>query len=269
VILLDRTESRAVILGLAGALFLSCLASDVAHAGGRRGGRGRGRGGGPPIMAPRSDFETAYIEWNRPYKRALLDTKRGNADRAQRALARARVTWYNVLYRYWDNPPPQFAGDADWNRDLATITGYLHIAESLALAGKMYDAHDSLEPVRRLWLDMRERNEVPWFGDQLTRYHDIMEPIVVWGTGETGRYVTPDNIEEFEDAFAQLETAWREVSRAPTPPGNTRQFAMLMKEERTAVADLDQAIQTRNWGVIPEVCEELRDAFIRLFMGFG
>lgn len=220
-------------------------------------------------MAPRSDFETAYMEWNRPYKLALLATRQANATSAERTLTRARMNWYALLYRYWDDPPAQFAGDENWQRDLATVTGYLHIAESLALAGKMYAAHDALEPVRRLWLDMRERNEIPWFGDQLTRYHDVMEPVVSWGTGETGRYVTPDNIEEFEDAFAQLEAAWREVSRAPMPAGNTRQFAMLMGEEEKAVADLDQAIRTRNWGVIPEVCEELREAFLPLFMGFG
>jgi hypothetical protein len=266
-----RLQPRVTLSLVTAALLFSCFLTDIAEAGGRRGGRGRGRAGrgGPPTIAPRSDFEAAYLKWNTPYKRALLATKGGNAEGAGRMLARARVTWYGLLYRHWENPPAQFAGDEDWRRDLATITGYLHVAESLAQAGGMYAAHDALEPIRSLWLDMRERNEIPWFGDQLTRYHDIMEPLVAWGTGDTGRYVTPDNIDEFEQAYAQLETAWRELTRAPMPRGNTRRFMMLMRQEGKAVADLQQAIHTRNWGVIPEVCEELKAAFVPLFMGFG
>ncbi|MBN1458389.1 MAG: hypothetical protein JXA57_02560 [Armatimonadetes bacterium] len=267
--LLSRTERSAIIYVLAGTLALFCLAADLAYAGGRRGGRGRGERRRPPVAAPRSDFERAYIKWNNPYKRALLATRQANPTAAKRTLARARISWYELVYRYWEEPPVQFVGDENWHRDLATITGHLHIAESLALAGKMYAAHEALEPIRRLWLDMRERNEIPWFGDQLTRYHDVMEPVVAWGTGETGRYVTPENVGEFERAYSEVESAWQELMRAPTPPGNTRQFTMLMQQEGKAIADLRQAIETRNWGVIPEVCEELREAFVALFTGFG
>jgi hypothetical protein len=257
------------MLVLTGALAISCLGADAADAGGRRGGRGRAGRGGPAILAPRSDFEAAYLEWNWTYKRSLMATQKGNAEGAQGALARARVTWYQLLFRYWDDPPPAFAGDESWRRELATITGHLHIAESLVLAGKMYAAHDALEPIRRVWLDMRGRSDISWFGDELTRYHDVMEPLVVWGTGASGRWVTPESIAEFEEAYTELASAWYEVTRAPMPRGNTRQFSMLVRQEGKAVEDLDQAIRTRNWGVIPEVCEELRQAFIPLFMHFG
>jgi hypothetical protein len=239
----------------------------------RAGGRGPGaRGRGRMFRSPHTAFEAAYVQWNHPYKRALLATSRGTDEQAKRVLGAAQEQWYSLLGAYYLSPPLEFAADPQWQTDLAAITGYLQIATWQLYGGDMGAAHSSLEPVRRIWLDVRERNEVPWFGDRLTRYHDLMEPVVMWATGAADGGVAPDNIDEFDAQLKTLVAAWMEVvdsARRTPPPGNTRQFAMAMEQEHDALKALDAASAEGRYEDIPEAARGVQKAFIQLYMGFG
>jgi hypothetical protein len=286
----------AVTLGLTGALILGTSAAWAAgvpegrRAMGRRGEmqgrRGMGRMGGRgmpgagmregPIMpADQPDFDSALAAWNTFYKRSLHATQGEKPEVAKRPLEMSREAWYQVISRYYEEPPAEYAKDPRWQGDLAAITGHLHLGEWLVAAGDMETAHETLEPVRRIWLEIRERNGVRHFGDKLTRFHEVMEPVVLWGTGQTHGGVTDENIEEFYAKVVALDDAWQQVARFgfyPTQqlgPGGQRQYGRFMADAENAVEQLRYTVEDRLLDEIPEAAAAVKQAFVPLYMVFG
>jgi hypothetical protein len=203
------------------------------------------------------------------YKRSLLATSSGTQEGAKVPMSQSRERWYALLNAYHEGPPPEFAEDERWQADLAAITGYLHVAEWQLHAGRMKESHESLERVRWIWLDIRERNGVRWSGDELTRYHAVMEPVVKWGTGAERGGVTAENIAEFEAEFAKLLDAWRHLAQQRPPRGNMRRFQFGMQQEAAALRELQEILADRWYPDIPEAAKQVKSAFTMLFMGFG
>ncbi len=225
--------------------------------------------GGPIAVVPRSEFEAAYLNWNLFYKRSLLATSGAAEERAKLPVSESRGQWYELLSSYYKAPPPEFADDERWQSDLATITGYLHLAEWRLHAGQMKESHEALERVRWIWLGIRERNGVRWFGDELTRYHAVMEPVVKWATGAEHGGVTPENVEDFEVELAKLLEAYRRLAKQRPPRGNMRRYSMGMQLEAHALAELDEIVAVGLYEDIPEAAKEVKSAFTMLFIGFG
>jgi hypothetical protein len=223
-----------------------------------------------PVDCP--DFDSALNAWSTFYKRSLYATSMGKQENAKRPLGKSREAWYQVLTRYYEDPPAKYAADSRWQSDLAAITGHLHLGEWLTYSGDLEAAHEALEPVRRIWMKIRERNGVRWFGDELTRYHDVMEPVVLWGTGKVHGGVTEENVEEFEAEVAALAEAWRRVEQFGPPRATgmrRRRFAVFMSRESEAIADLQQVIAERRLEEVPEAARAVKNVFRSLYMGFG
>ncbi len=221
------------------------------------------------------DFPSALQAWSTYYRRSLLVTRGQDCEIAQKPLRKSVEAWYEILGRYYEEPPDTYAEDLSWQADLATITGRLHLAEWQVIGGNLKGAHATLEPVRRIWTEIRERNGVRWFGDELARYHDVMEPVMLWGTGETHGGVTDTNIEEFEAEVAKLADAWTNVARfpfrarRPRGPGGYMQYRMFMSKAYEAVAELLRLVEERRLEEIPEAARALQTTFVPLFMQFG
>lgn len=224
-----------------------------------------------PVECP--DFNSALGAWNTFYKRSLLATKGGKT--GERPLGDSRVAWYQVLSRYYADPPAEYAEDARWQTGLATITGHLHMAEWMAAGGDMAEAHEALEPVRRIWMDIRTRNGVRSFGDEVTRFHDVMEPVVLWGAGQTHGGVTEENIREFDAEVWALAEAWDDVigfgfqPRNQRGPGGQLMFRVSMSSLDRAIRRLRLVVGDRLYEEIPEAALEVRAAFVPVFMQFG
>jgi hypothetical protein len=222
-----------------------------------------------------ADFRSAVGAWNTFYKRSLVITRAGRQEPGLKQLAKSREAWYQILWRYYESPPPEYSDDARWQADLAAITGRLHIAEWMAVGGDMAGAHEALEPVRQIWMDVRERNGAWWFGDELTRYHDVMEPIVLWATGQTHGGVTEENIEDFEAEAAALAKAWERVVQFPYRPGRPRgrggrlQYTIFMRRASERMQTFHSTVAERRLEEIPEAALDVQRAYKALFMAFG
>ncbi len=213
-------------------------------------------------------FSTLYEAFNDNYKQALFATSEGNKERAARELTGTRIAWEMLLARYYDAPPEQFAKDSRWQADLATITGYIEIADLQLGAGKLQQAHGALEPVRHIWLEIRQRNGVPWFGDELARFHDAMEPVVQLATAG----VTERGIGELAAEVANLTHAWQKVQEfgfAPRSTERRKQLGEMMASETQAVANLEKATGARDYGNIGPLALAVKRAFAALYLAFG
>jgi len=274
-----RAGKLCLLAGLLAACAMGpCLAAGPAGRAGEAQARvsarrpGPGQRAGPAGFGPVTDFNSALANWNTFYKRSLYSTKRGAGDRPRWPLQNCREAWYRVLDSWYVTPPPEYAKDERWHQDLATITGYLHMAEWLAWGGDLEGAHEALDPVRRIWMEIRTRNGIRHFGDELTRYYDVMEPIVDWGVGASHGGVTKGNLGEYEAELAKLAAAWQSVTQFGFRPSNPmwgRRFYMSMVKEAQAISGLFEAVSERRFEEIPAAAEEVKAGFLQLYMGFG
>jgi len=227
-----------------------------------------GVAGGTRFNPAKVSFSDLYQTWNDGYKQSLYLTSQADKQRSAKELTGTGIAWQMLLTGYYETPPERYQKDQQWRADLATITGYLNIAEMQVGAGKLKEAHDALEPIRRIWLRIRERNGVPWFGDELTKFHEVMEPTVQLAVAGA----TQANVGELEGKIAELASAWEKVQQFDFHPASAKRqqlLAELMGSETQAVENLRNATAARDYANIKPFAQAVKRAFANLYLEFG
>jgi hypothetical protein len=213
-------------------------------------------------------FIDLYQAFNDNYKQALLATHQRDKEKAWSELAGARVAWQMLVRQHYDAPPPEYRKDQLWKRDLTTIGSDISTAVTQAQAGDLAGAHKTLEPIRRIWLEIRKRNGVRWFGDQLTLFHDVMEPAVQ--TAIAG--VTDGNIASFERQLDTVSTSWRNVLEfkySPESEERRKLLAEMLATETQALANLRAAAEARDYANLKRLAQAVQAGFLALYLAFG
>lgn len=217
-------------------------------------------------------FQGQYDAWNEHYKQALYGSGTGRMMLAREHITLAESAWRALMMYYYETPPAVFARDAHWKPDLAKMTGYQRIAQWEIARGDLRAAHENLEALRKVWREMRIRNRADTFADALISYHDIMEAVVSWGTGEEKGGVTPANIAAFGKEVERLDRSWQEVLAFPakggTPAEDTR-LRSLLRAETQAIEALEAVVRARDYGKIPAAAKKLKQSFIAVYLEFG
>jgi len=212
-------------------------------------------------------FSDLFGAFNESYKQALYATSLGERQAASE-LTGARVSWQMVLGSYYETPPEEYRKDEGWRRDLATITGYLQIADMQVEAGRLAEAHETLEPIRRVWVEINGRNGVRRFGDELVKFHEVMEPTVVMALAGVGE----ENIGEFEERVGELSEGWRGVEEfgfAPSSAERRARYEGMAVNVRTAVGNLARATEERDYAKLGPLAKAVKGAFAELYLAFG
>jgi hypothetical protein len=218
-------------------------------------------------------FEVTFQAWNALYKQALVGTNRpdARADTLLSATNDALAAWLVVLDRFYESPPSVYAADANWQRDLAAVTGYLEIARRQLASGRVAQAHRALGPVRSVLLDLRRRNGIAYYGDVLFEYHNAMEracdPIIADPDSVTGASL-PDIAGRVRDA----RTAWQHVldfSFAPVDEGEREKHRELLAHETETLQQLEAAVTSSDLALIASAAQEVKARYRELYLAFG
>jgi len=213
-------------------------------------------------------FSSLYNAFNDSYKQALYATQQGDEERAGSELGATRMTWQMLLTQYYRNPPESYRRDARWQGDLATITGYIEIAKMELGAKKVPEAHEALEQVRRIWMAVRQRNGVRWFSDELTRFEDVLEPVVLFVTGG----VSDSTIRNLAGKVDGMASAWQQVAAFGYRPASAERQKLLqdmIAAETQAISNLRKAVAGRDYPSLRPLVMEVRKAFAAVYLTFG
>ncbi len=218
-------------------------------------------------------FQAKFQEWNTLYKQALVGTNRPDA-RADTLLLTtndALAAWVALLGRFYETAPSVYAADANWQRDLATVTGYLEIARRLLASGRVMQAHRALGPVRSVLLDLRRRNGIAYYGDALFEYHNVMEaacdPIIA-----DPRSATQAALPTIAGLVREARTAWQRVldfGFTPVGEGEREKHRELVAGETKAVQQLEAAVRSGNLASITSAAQEVKAYYRALYLAFG
>jgi hypothetical protein len=209
-----------------------------------------------------SDFDKRYIP-------ALALTKQEKLEPSRIAMAR--------LTKRWEGLKP-ILGEcrSEWTADLNKVDEFIASASALATEGKLLAAHEELEEIRDIFMELRREEEVVYQLDTLNRFHAIIEDVV-----KSALTMKPNDVDEsvrqkFAAAAGEAMKAWDEVRQTSfdAPPfslndARLAKLTSLIAAETAKVETFAQVVKGDDPEAILVAARELQPGFAKVFMFFG
>jgi len=218
-----------------------------------------------PVAATAAGLKEDMIALDRAYIPALSITNRTpqSAD-AKRSMDAMNVQWASFKQKYMATQ----GGDKQWQPDMAKIDGYIVAANRIVDSGKDFvKAHEELEGVRLTFLEMRQRAKMPYYLDDLTRFHDPMEEMYLVAKGKSGEQLTDADIAKIKASFPEAEKLWAVVQKAKVDPAfvltaeQKEQQAKFMVTETSLLNALKQGLAAGDREAIAKNAQAIRRPF--------
>lgn len=218
------------------------------------------------VLAHSAGFDKAYIP-------ALALTSQGDSEKSKVAMARLNQAWrfYSNAHRQ-DNP-----GDESWMKGFAEIDQWIREADTIVARGnKLIDAHNVLEHVRIILMQLRQNHGIDYFPDHLTAFHEPMEEIVLAAKGKTPETFTEQDLATIRNTLPALEARWSAVRKArfdPAKYGLDGERAAKVKQyvelETAAMDKLKKALAGSDEATMIQSAVAIKPPFAQLYMLFG
>ena len=223
--------------------------------------------------AVRADIVTDSAAFDRAYIPALALTNQGNAEKSKAAMVRLNQAWrvYSQAHRQ-DNP-----GDGAWMNGYTEIDRRIAAADAMvARGGQLEEAHDALEPVRVILMQLRQKHGVDYYLDYQTAFHEPMEAIALAAKGKTPATLTQQDLATIRNTISALDARWSVVRNASFDPANfgfdsarAAKVKELLQLETDAIAALKKALAGPDKSVMIQRAVAIKPPFAQLYMLFG
>lgn len=203
-----------------------------------------------------------------PYRAALVRTNFPALAEAQAAVQQARAQWRDVVERHGKNPPPPYDRDPQVLATLEEVARVFERADAQAQAGKLAEAHETLEAARDLMAELRRRNGVVTYSDHVNAYHTEMEHVIKEGRALVD--ASPQALLRFMGRVGVLDYLLARLgSEAPAALKADPAFTAALRGVEQSVATLRQAILAQDTAQVRAAVEQLKKPYSALFMRFG
>lgn len=204
---------------------------------------------------------------NAPYRLALYKTNGKIVDEAQQAVVQAQQTWGKLSTLFGAKPAAPYDRDPAFAASVAEVSKVYEQALLEVNAGQLGTAHNTLERVRDIMADMRQRNNVVVFSDHMNAYHSQMETIMVHGNETLAQPKGMLLLTAQAGALAYL--AKQLEVQATAELKQNAEFAALLKAVRQSVSDLEAALFNQDLAATKEATGKLKGPYSKLFAKFG
>lgn len=204
---------------------------------------------------------------NAPYRMALYKTNGKSQDEAQQALLQARQVWSRLATEFGAKPVAPYDRDPVFADSVAEVGKVYEQASREVSAGQLSTAHSTLERVREIMADMRQRNNVVVFSDHMNAYHSQMEVIQVHG-GET--LAQPKGLLLLTAQTGALSYLAKQLEvQAPPELRKNEEFNQLLTAVHQSVGNLEAALLNQDMAAAKEASGKLKGPYSKLFAKFG
>jgi hypothetical protein len=202
-----------------------------------------------------------------PYRAALFRTNGKSQPEAQQAVAQAQQAWKGVTDRFASKPVAPYDRDIDFAATLAKVSAVYDKAAVEIGAGKLPEAHETLEEARDLLAAMRQRNGVVVFSDPMNAYHAEMEHLLIEGpkmlAGAQGLGQLTAQAGVLEYLVKQLR------AQAPAALRQNAEFETLLKDVEGSVQAVKNAALNQDAAALKAAMEKVKVPYSKLFLKFG
>jgi hypothetical protein len=223
--------------------------------------------------AAHADIVTDSAAFDKAYIPALALTSQGEAEKSKAAMARLNQAWrdFSNAHRK-DNPD-----DDAWMQGFSEIDKWILEADmNVAHGDKLMDAHNVLEHVRVILMELRQKHGIDYYLDYQTAYHEPMEGIVLAAKGKTPVTLTEQDLAKIRNAIPELETRWNAVRSARFDPGSlgldstrTAKVKRSIELETESIDGLKHALAGSDRSAMIQQAVAIKPPFAQLYMLFG
>ena len=158
--------------------------------------------------------------------------------------------WSELKGKYYYAPDSDDALRVDFDKIEALIFKSRDIVKS---EQNLMAAHTDLESVRYILMDLRLRNNIAYYPDLLTKFHEYMEEIYHSGADANPEDLDEDKIYALKSTLEEGLQVWETVKKAPFDPNaygfsdeKNRMREKLLVEETAALKRLEDAIANKD-----------------------
>lgn len=204
---------------------------------------------------------------NAPYRMALYKTNGKSQEEAQQALVQAQQTWNQLSTQFIAKPAAPYDRDPAFAASVAEVSKVYDQALKQVSTGQLSTAHNTLERVRDVMADMRQRNNVVVFSDHMNAYHSQMEVIMMHGNETLAQ---PKGMLLLTAQTGALSYLARQLeAQAPAELSKNPEFTNLLKVVSQSVVSLEAALLNQDMAAVKEAAGKLKGPYSKLFAKFG
>jgi uncharacterized phage infection (PIP) family protein YhgE len=202
-----------------------------------------------------------------PYRAALFKTNAGQAGESAEALKQAQAAWSQVAQIVKSQPTVPYANDALMAKTLTGVDGHYATAAQQVAAGKLPEAHETLEAVRDLLSELRRQNQVIVYSDHMNAYHAEMEHLL----DEGPKWLKAgDGVSRIASQAGVLTyLASKLASEAPAAAQASAEFKELLGAVTRSVEALNAAVASGDRAQIEKAIGQVKAPYSKLFIKFG
>lgn len=221
----------------------------------------------------KNDLRQDMVKLDKSYIAALALTSQGKVAESRKAMEILSGSWRQFKDRYHEANP----ADTQWKKDFDATDHMIAEASQIVLSDrKVTDAHEVLEEVRMVMMKLRARNEIDYFVDRLTAFHEPMEAIVLAAKDKTPETLGGADIRRIQETLPKAEALWKRVmagnldgSTYLLDAGQLERARKLMRTEEQTLAALKSALAGGDKAEIIKAAVGVKPNFAALFMTFG
>lgn len=211
-------------------------------------------------------LQSAYA----PYRAALFKTSAGNQAEAAQAMAQATQAWQQLISQHGRQPGAPYDRDAGFASALDEVNRiYAQASEQIA-HGELGPAHGTLEAVREITAELRQRNQIITFSDHMNAYHAQMEHLLEHADQALhGGDRTAAMLDLAGQVGALDYLARRLGSQAPAELRGQAEFGPLLQDLQSSVTALQTAVRAQDAAAVQAALGHLKKPYSKMFLKFG
>lgn len=213
------------------------------------------------------------VRFDQVYIPTLAYTSEEKLKPSRMAMKSLNVVWdsFNAKYR------ADTHGDSQWSSDFDKVDSFVKAASRIVEYGtNLKQAHEELENIRLVFMHLRERNNIDYFVDHLTRFHEPMEKIVLAAKNKTEKTFSGKDLGLIQKTLPVAKNLWHAVINAKFEPelydfdkNKEAKLHSLLENERMALQRLEKALTRKNKNEIINAAVAIKPNFAKIFKSFG
>jgi hypothetical protein len=191
-----------------------------------------------------------FVKFDKAYTPALFLTNLEKSNPSKKSMSRLKEEWSRFKDKYYD----YYKDNPQWNKDFDKVDQSIMEADKIISSnGNLLQAHETLENIRYTFIKTRRRNNIDYYIDYITDFHDPMEHIVLRAKGKTPKILKEEDIEFIENSLPEALKLWDAIKSAKFDKDlfffneeKVKEMQNIIEAETKALEDLKSALKDKS-----------------------
>jgi hypothetical protein len=217
-------------------------------------------------------LRSAMASFDKGYVATLVLTKQGEAEAAKEAVEKLAERFKAFREACYEARPD----DAQWKPDFDRAGKAIEEAQAAVAAGDVAGAHAKLDPLRKIFLELRARHNIEYGLDALTEFRETLEALLGSVKGKTPDSLGEADLAALRKQAERVRGAWVVVEKAAMDTdlfgfdtARSVAYREAFNAEKAALTRLTMALDRADESAVLLQSTEAGEAFGRLFRLYG